>query len=170
MEYSIPLRPSWWPLRLAVPLAMVGVGVLWWREFPGVALLLLVTTAVEVMVHVRRQAALPQALFLQGMRWWLVSATGELEGPWRLSGRSRRGSLWVELRLRDHRQRRTLWVQRDMVSAEGWSMLHWQLLWQASRQSRGGSVGPHGMEALVTRVKASIRSHRPHRSPRDNPG
>ena len=173
MECSVALRPSRWGLRLALPIAVIAAGLFCWRGFPGVAGLLLLATILDSLVFFRRQSALPQAVFVQGMRWWLVSTDGELQGPWWLSARSRRGSLWIVLRLEDkqvRRKHRTLWIQRDMVSTEGWSRLHWEMLLQSSRQARAGrSVRRHFGE-WAQRIMAPVRNRRWRRLLPGSPG
>lgn len=167
------MRPSWWGVRLALPIALISAGLFFWRGFPVVAGLILLAAIIDSLVFFRRQASLPRGLFVQGMRWWLVSGDGELQGPWWLSGSSRRGSLWTVLCLEDKqapRKRRVLWIQRDMVTAEGWSRLHWEMLLQASRQERAFTPDKRSFRSLAHRIMESVRNRRWHRSLPDNPG
>ncbi len=167
MESSIALRPSWRVLQAGIPLLAVAMCIVWWRGFPDVAVLVMLAGATDVALQVRRCRQLPSALFLQGMRWWCVTREGELDGPWRLCGRSRRGAFWVSLTLRQGRRRRTLWLQRDMLSREGWSRLHWEMLSQTARLQRADKAAT---SSLGQRLRASIRNRLRQERPRDNRG
>lgn len=173
MECSVQLRPSWWAPWLALPVIVAATGVLLWKGFPGVASVLLLATAVDGAIFFHRQTHLPRAVFVQGMRWWLVSREGELQGPWWLAGNSRRGTLWIALRLEGgggRHRRRTLWIQRDMVSPVGWSRLHWEMLRQASRRERANAPQNRRFGALARRIMATARNRLWRRWIRDNPG
>lgn len=134
MDVQLAVRPSSLPLLMILGLGLLGAVLLWWFHYPSLAGLLVLAMAFEALLGIRRQRFAPVALCGQGMRWWLVSQDGELEGPFWLDERTRHGRSWMTLALRDsdkHQQR--LLLGRWNMAPDAWRLLKWRVLEQAQQ-------------------------------------